>query len=55
MNMIEISSAKWDRYKATTYILQYGVTFPDTCKVSSHHSTGPVMMTLIRVLKCMCR
>jgi len=28
--MMEISSAKWDRYKATTYLLLYNVTFPDT-------------------------
>jgi hypothetical protein len=48
--MMEITSAKQDRYKATTYLLPYNVTFPDTFKVSSQDSNGAVMMTLM----CVC-
>jgi hypothetical protein len=44
--MMEITSAELDRYKATTYLLHYNVTFPDTCKVSSQDSTGALMMKL---------
>jgi hypothetical protein len=50
---MEITSAEQDRYKATTYLLQYNVTFPDTCKVSSQDSCATVMMKL-NVCVCVC-